>query len=105
MSRRIILGARIRSPTPTARPSGCGTLTRSANGDPVGAFAYELRFPGQYFDLGTKLHYNVARDYDPRIGRYVESDPIGLAGGLNTYIYVRNNPIQFYDRFGLAGCG
>jgi RHS repeat-associated protein len=67
------------------------------NGDPTGAFSYELRFPGQYFDLATKLHYNIARDYDPRIARYIESDPIGLAGGLNTYIYVRNNPIQSYD--------
>jgi RHS repeat-associated protein len=55
------------------------------NGDPLGRFAYELRFPGQYFDHPTKLHYNYFRDYDPRLGRYIESDPIGLAGGINTY--------------------
>jgi hypothetical protein len=47
----------------------------------------------------------MARDYDPAVGRYVESDPIGLAGGLNTYIYVRNRPVQWMDKFGLVGCG
>jgi RHS repeat-associated protein len=50
-------------------------------GDPSGAFSYDLRFPGQFFDQSTKLHYNYFRDYDPRLGRYIESDPIGLAGG------------------------
>jgi len=41
-----------------------------------------LRFPGQYYDVETELHYNYFRDYDPTIGRYVESDPIGLEGGF-----------------------
>jgi RHS repeat-associated protein len=50
-------------------------------GDPVGAFSYELRFPGQFFDQGTKLHYNYFRDYDPTTGRYIESDPIGSRAG------------------------
>jgi RHS repeat-associated protein len=43
------------------------------NGDPVGAFPYELRFPGQFFDQATRLHYNYFRDYDPRLGRYLEA--------------------------------
>ena len=44
-------------------------------------FAFNLRFPGQYLDTETGLHYNYFRDYEPVVGRYVESDPIGLRGG------------------------
>jgi RHS repeat-associated protein len=64
-------------------------------------FAFNLRFPGQYYDAETAKHYNYFRDYDPAIGRYIQSDPIGLRGGRNTYIYVRNKPLAKIDPRGL----
>ncbi|WP_183706589.1 RHS repeat-associated core domain-containing protein, partial [Marinobacter oulmenensis] len=66
-----------------------------------------LRFPGQYFDQETELNHNYFRDYDPTLGRYVQSDPIGLDGGVNTYGYVAQNPIFRKDPLGLiweTGC-
>ncbi|SEB18877.1 RHS repeat-associated core domain-containing protein, partial [Marinobacterium iners] len=68
---------------------------------PGSILTFNLRFPGQYFDSETGLHYNYYRDYDPATGRYIESDPIGLAGGLNSYAYVQNNPANWLDPWGL----
>lgn len=64
---------------------------------------FDLRFPGQIYDSETGLHYNGMRDYDPGTGRYLQSDPIGLAGGINTYVYVLADPIRLVDAKGLRG--
>ena len=63
--------------------------------------ASQRSFPGQYYDAETGRNYNYFRDYDPKIGRYIESDPIGLEGGMNTYSYVAENPLITSDSHGL----
>jgi RHS repeat-associated protein len=85
-------------------PDTYGSSGTAVNGNPagLGTFVYNLRFPGQYFLSESGLSYNYFRTYDPAVGRYIESDPMGLAGGsYATYSYVRNNPISNKDPLGL----
>jgi len=63
-----------------------------------------LRYPGQYFDAETGMHYNFHRYYDPSLGRYLSSDPLGLLGGPDPQGYV-GNPLVEMDPLGLSGCG
>jgi len=79
---------------------------RTANpfgeGRPVAKAVYVLneRFAGQYADSESGFYYNNARYYDPTVGRYLSSDPLGLNAGLNTYAYVGSLPLDLTDPTG-----
>jgi RHS repeat-associated protein len=77
--------------------------TDAANENPAGAgtFKYNLRFPGQIFDGQAGLHQNGFREYDPAVGRYVETDPLGLVDTTGTYNYVNADPLSLDDPAGL----
>ena len=80
---------------------GIGAANQDPDGD-TNLVNIRLRFPGQYLDEETGLHYNYYRDYDAVTGRYVQSDPVGLfGGGVNTYSYARANPSRWTDIYGL----
>ncbi|MCB1634299.1 MAG: RHS repeat-associated core domain-containing protein [Xanthomonadales bacterium] len=79
--------------------------TEQALEDPDGdgtRVVFHLRFPGQQYDGESGLHYNYFRDYEAGVARYVESDPIGLWGGLATFAYSESAPNQQYDELGLV---
>jgi RHS repeat-associated protein len=104
----------INTPRVITRANDNAMVWRWDNADPFGAaapdvslagpvaFGYNPRFPGQMFDGESGFHYNYFRDYDPKTGRYITSDPIGLNGGINTYGYVSGNSLSFIDPLGLA---
>lgn len=95
--------------TPLIMTDSTGVVVWEASHDPFGTTdifpsstqVNNFRFPGQYFDDETGLHYNWFRNYNPQVGRYMSPDPIGLEGGINLYSYVQNNPINFIDLLGL----
>jgi RHS repeat-associated protein len=78
-----------------------GDSGANENPSSLGVFKFNPRFPGQYADQETGLSYNHFRSYKPEDGRYRESDPTGLAGGLNTYEYALGNPLGLIDPQGL----
>ncbi|MDU4060911.1 MAG: RHS repeat-associated core domain-containing protein [Acinetobacter baumannii] len=80
-----------------AGPFGESAATVSVSGVEI-----NLRFPGMYYDKQTGLYYNHHRYYNPKWGRYMEPDPIGLEGGLNPFVYSNNDPINKVDPSGLG---
>jgi len=100
--------------TPRAVSNNAGTVIWSwaYQGNPFGeqqptsttGYVLNLRYPGQYYDAETNTNYNMSRNYEPATGRYLQSDPIGLGGGLSTYAYVLSNPLQMTDLLGLCPC-
>lgn len=93
--------------TPRVMTTSTKSIGWSWNPDPWGNGGgatgnLRLHFPGQFYDTGDGKDQNWMRDYDPQTGRYLQSDPIGLGGGINTYIYTHQNPINRFDRTGLA---
>jgi RHS repeat-associated protein len=95
--------------TPQILTDSTNTVVWEAVYDPFGeaevnpnsSVENNFRFPGQYFDSETGLHYNYHRYYDPATGRYLKADPIGLRGGIGLYVYVNNNAINLIDSYGL----
>jgi RHS repeat-associated protein len=94
--------------TPQKMMDETGTVVWEADYKPFGEINVtanyaknSFRFPGQYFDQESGLHYNYHRYYDPQTGRYLTPDPIGLAGGINLFSYTLQNPINFMDTEGL----
>jgi RHS repeat-associated protein len=69
--------------------------------NPNSTVTNNFRFPGQYYDEETRLHYNYHRYYHPNLGMYITPDPIGLEGGINVFVYAINNPINDTDQYGL----
>ena len=97
------------TPRAVTASTPANTLVWKWSSDPFGTtaaqetgLAYNLRFPGQYFDAETQTHYNYFRDYSPATGRYQQSDPIGLAEGENLYAYAVSSPLAYSDAIGLS---
>ncbi|WP_446011772.1 RHS repeat-associated core domain-containing protein [Candidatus Electrothrix sp.] len=95
--------------TPQQIVDSAGTVVWKAAFQPFGetqilteTINNNIRFPGQYYDAETGLHYNWNRYYDPSTGRYLTPDPIGLDGGLNLYAYVAGNPVNWFDIEGVS---
>ncbi|WP_150047093.1 RHS repeat-associated core domain-containing protein [Methylomonas rhizoryzae] len=82
-------------------PYGDAVAQEDPDGDGA-KVTFNLRYPGQYYDSTTGLHYNHTRYFSPRTGRYLQPDLIGLEGGTNVYTYANGNPVMFTDPTGTS---
>ncbi|HEX7817225.1 RHS repeat-associated core domain-containing protein [Dyella sp.] len=124
VSVNYVIGDQLGTPRSIQNSSGSAIWQWSYSSNPFGekpstttAYAFNLRFPGQYHDAESDLSYNINRDYEAATGRYIQSDSLGLMAGPSTYAYVGSNPLSFVDQLGLvmsplrecggnlAGCG
>ncbi|TXI51595.1 MAG: RHS repeat protein [Lysobacter sp.] len=85
----------------TGEAFGTTLPNENPDGDAT-TFVFDMRFPGQRYDSASGLNYNYFRDYEPGTGRYSQSDPIGLTGGVSTYGYAGGMPTGAIDPMGLA---
>ncbi|MBA3485712.1 MAG: RHS repeat-associated core domain-containing protein, partial [Lysobacter sp.] len=85
----------------TGEAFGDSAPNQDPDGD-VSEFVFNVRFPGQRYDAASGLNQNGFRDYEAATGRYPQSDPIGLNGGLATFAYALSNPLLYSDPLGLA---
>lgn len=83
---------------------GSAAVDEDPDGDSTD-ITFNIRFPGQYYDTESGLHYNRFRYYDPATGGYISADPIGQATSINLYTYVDQNPLSYMDPSGLAKGG
>jgi RHS repeat-associated protein len=95
--------------TPQKMTNSNGVVVWAADYKPFGevnittnTITNNLRFPGQYYDAETGLNYNARRDYNPALGRYIETDPAGLTSDKTLYVYAQSNPLRYIDPLGLA---
>ncbi|KQO19472.1 hypothetical protein ASF16_05640 [Acidovorax sp. Leaf78] len=89
------------APTAAASRFTSATTNPTTGSTAVPLVQYNLRYPGQYFDEESGLHYNHFRSYDSKSGRYTQADPIGLEGGWNRFGYVEGSPLSAIDPNGL----
>lgn len=106
-SPRVVIEAARNVPVWTWDLKGEAFGSTAPQQDPDGdgiPFVLDMRFPGQRYDVASNLYYNYFRDYEPGSGRYIQSDSIGLSGGISTFAYTGRSPLLFVDPQGLQAC-